>query len=326
MEEDLESQESYQAEEEFDAGSETEIDEIEEQEEEIEGVLGYEPVNVYSGGFREIMISVLTGLAIGAVFLACYFIGNIALLILITLGLGAAVVEFYAKLKKVGYDPAILLGIVVTLGLSLGVYWRGVMAYPVILVLAVFFVCIWYLLIDNEKPAVPNIAITLFGIFYIGILGSTAVLLLTVQDGHGPNLILAAVLAAVSYDVGGWLVGKSVGRIKFTKVSPNKTLEGLIAGMIFAIVIPVVLLQLLNLEPFGDAPGTFKDVLIFGIIAAIVAPVGDLVESLIKRSLSVKDMGVILPGHGGVLDRVDALLFVFPATLIVALLLDLVKF
>lgn len=277
------------------------------------------------GRLNETMMSVLTGLGVAAVFLICYFIGNIALLILITAAIGVATLEFFTTLKKVSYSPAILIGLIITVGLLLAVYWRGTEAYFVILVLAMFFVPLWYLFVDREKPAVPNIAVSIFGIGYIGVLGSTAALMLAVLDDHGPNLFLTAVIGTVAYDFGGWAIGKSIGRINITEISPNKTLEGLLGGMILAIAAPIVLIGVLNLDPFGGDTGGVKETVILGIVIAIVAPLGDLIESMIKRNLNVKDMGVILPGHGGVLDRIDALLFVMPATLITALLLGVVE-
>jgi phosphatidate cytidylyltransferase len=75
--------------------------------------------------------------------------------------------------------------------------------------------------------------------------------------------------------------------------------------------------------PIADTPGDLTSALLLGLVAAVVAPIGDLTESLIKRDLGIKDMGAILPGHGGVLDRFDALLFVLPATYYVALLTDI---
>lgn len=90
-------------------------------------------------------------------------------------------------------------------------------------------------------------------------------------------------------------------------ISPHKTWEGLIGGTVFAVLASAAITG--QVHPFTPAKAA-----ILGLVAAVVAPVGDLCESLIKRDLGLKDMGSLLPGHGGVLDRVDALLFVLPAT------------
>ncbi len=272
----------------------------------------------------ETIVPIFTGIITAGVFIICYLIDPVALLGLMILGLLVAAQEFFTVMRKVGYQPAILLGLTGVAGLSLGAYFRGVEAYPLILGIIVFVTFLWFLLVANDQPAVPNIGATLLVVVYVGVLGSFAALLLAHKDGD--NLLVAAVLAAVSYDVGGWVIGKLVGRTLFTSVSPNKTLEGLMGGMLMAIVVPVVVLQFLELEPWGADPGELKDVLLLGIVAAIVAPLGDLNESLLKRSMNVKDMGTILPGHGGVLDRIDALLFVMPASYILARTLEIIEF
>jgi phosphatidate cytidylyltransferase len=90
-------------------------------------------------------------------------------------------------------------------------------------------------------------------------------------------------------------------------VSPNKTWEGLIGGAVFSVVLSAVIVGEIH-------PWTPGKAALLGLVVAVVAPIGDLCESMLKRDLRLKDMGTLLPGHGGVLDRVDALLFVLPAT------------
>ena len=102
------------------------------------------------------------------------------------------------------------------------------------------------------------------------------------------------------------------------RASPNKTQEGLAGGIVTSAVITFVVVGLGTVAPFGDSVG---DALLLAIVAAIVAPLGDLCESLLKRDLGVKDMGGLLPEHGGLLDRFDALLFVLPTTYFMGLLL-----
>ena len=103
-------------------------------------------------------------------------------------------------------------------------------------------------------------------------------------------------------------VGRSAGSRPLSAASPNKTIEGLAGGMLLAVVAAVVF-ALVGVHPFDQ----WQEGLKLGILVALVAPLGDLAESLIKRDLGIKDMGSVLPGHGGVLDRFDALLFVLPA-------------
>jgi phosphatidate cytidylyltransferase len=124
---------------------------------------------------------------------------------------------------------------------------------------------------------------------------------------NGIGLLLGAVLATVGYDVGGFFVGKNAGRAPLSAASPNKTVEGLIGGCVIAFVVAVAVAG--RITPWGD----FADAAMLGLVVAVVAPLGDLCESLVKRDLGIKDMGSVLPGHGGFLDRFDALLFVLPA-------------
>ena len=208
--------------------------------------------------------------------------------------------------------------------LSLSVYWRFEAAVPLVLFLTVVFSMLWFLTgVDTEAP-VLNIGVTLLGVMYVGFLGSFAGLMLT-DASNGIGLLLSAVLVTVAYDIGGLVVGTAMGRSPLSAASPNKTIEGTIGGMVAAGLMAVVVIGLVfNIAPFGDDPGgSLLDVIVLGLAGAIAAPLGDLCESLLKRDLGIKDMGTILPGHGGLLDRFDALLFVLPATYFAARLLDL---
>ncbi|MGH9297006.1 MAG: phosphatidate cytidylyltransferase, partial [Acidimicrobiales bacterium] len=120
--------------------------------------------------------------------------------------------------------------------------------------------------------------------------------------------LLGAVEATVAYDVGGYLFGSLLGRHKLAPaISPNKTWEGLLGGSLAAFVVAIAITSQMH-------PWNFDRAAALGILVALIAPVGDLAESMIKRDIHVKDMGNLLPAHGGLLDRVDALLFVLPAT------------
>jgi phosphatidate cytidylyltransferase len=195
-----------------------------------------------------------------------------------------------------------------------------------ILVLALIFGSVWYLTgVGNESP-VRGLGTTLLGIIHIGVLGSFAALMLSMNVGGvdvGTGLLTAAVLVTVGYDVGALAIGKVMGRTPLSLASPNKTMEGLVGGMAVAVAAGVII-GLQGPSPFGESAwgGGFGPGLLIGIAAALAAPIGDLAESQIKRDLGIKDMGSILPGHGGLLDRFDGLLFVLPVTYYVARLLD----
>jgi phosphatidate cytidylyltransferase len=108
-----------------------------------------------------------------------------------------------------------------------------------------------------------------------------------------------------------------MGRSPLTAASPNKTIEGFVGGIVAAVIASCLVLGALGWHPWE-----FTDAAVLGLVGGILAPLGDLCESRLKRDLGIKDMGNVLPGHGGVLDRFDGLLFVLPATYSVVLLLE----
>ena len=261
-------------------------------------------------GAGDLFQRVATAAILAGVAVLCMLIGKVMTLLLVAVVLGLAASEFFVSLRRVGYQPATLLGLTATLALPLGVYWRGESALGVVLFLTILFGALWYLLGVNTERPVPNLGVTIFGVVYIGVLGSFAALLLDSEDGIG--LFLTAVVLAIAYDVGGYFVGRAIGRSPLSEASPNKTVEGLFGGMITTVGVGLVVVGIIGIDPFSGEPfGTFDAVLV-AIAAAVVAPIGDLAESLMKRDLGIKDMGSILPGHGGILDRFDALLLVFP--------------
>ena len=130
-------------------------------------------------------------------------------------------------------------------------------------------------------------------------------------DGSRLFLLIAIFNVAV-FDSGAYIIGKNFGKNSFLpELSPNKTIEGLLGGTLATVGVGV-LLAVFDVGPFDGDPFGFSNALLLGIVVAVIAPIGDLAESLIKRDLKIKDMGTVLPGHGGVLDRCDTLLFVIP--------------
>jgi phosphatidate cytidylyltransferase len=285
--------------------------------------VGADPaVQESEGPDRDMATAVITGVVLVGVAAVCFLIGEWITALFATLLLLVAGAEFFNSVRHVGYQPATLLGLASIGGLSGAVYWRGEAAYAIVLFLIVAFALLWYLLDISEDRPVPNLGVTLLGVMYVGILGSFAALLLTHQNGIG--LLLVPIIAAVGYDVGAFLVGRSAGKSPLSDASPNKTVEGLVGGCILAIAATVAIIGIGGVTPWGDGPGSLSDTIIVAIVAAAVAPLGDLCESMLKRDLGIKDMGNILPAHGGVLDRFDSLLFVMPATYCTALVLDII--
>jgi len=254
----------------------------------------------------DLLTRVIVGVVLAVAALICLNFGRASTAVLVTVIVGVAAFEFYEALRRRGFHPATILGLLAAVTTPLAAYKVGVSAFPLMFALLTVFSLLWYLFDVVEARAVVSVAVTVFGYAYIGVLGGFAGLLLVTPNGVG--LILGVVLCAVAYDVFGYLVGSWLGKTPLMeKVSPNKTLEGLLGGMTASIVVAAVIVN--NITPWTD----LGHALSLGVVVAIMAPLGDLCESLLKRDLKIKDFGTVLPGHGGVLDRFDAILFCLPA-------------
>ncbi|MBV9950453.1 MAG: phosphatidate cytidylyltransferase [Acidimicrobiia bacterium] len=268
------------------------------------GASGYAPP-VSSG--RDMQAAVAWGVGLVLVGLIAFKLGTAVTMALVVALLTICSFEFFNAVRRAGFQPATLLGNVAIFFAPLAVYWRGTAAFPLLVALTVMAALGWHLVgADGDARVIESVGVTLLGVAWIGGLGSFAALMLRGRDGVG--FLIAAVLATVAYDVGALFVGRSVGERPLSEASPNKTVEGLVGGMLVALLATLAVFGVFGLHPF-DSLG---DAFIIGLAAAIAAPIGDLCESLLKRDLGVKDMAATLPGHGGFLDRFDAMLFVLP--------------
>jgi CDP-diglyceride synthetase len=263
------------------------------------------------GRDSSIGLRVGTGIAVAVVALLAFKLGTVPSLVLSLLVVTFAAGECFGVLRRAGYHPATLLGLVGTVSLMVGAYTKGVAALPLVLVLITVFTLIWYLVGIERGSPVAGTAATLLTVGWVSLLGAYAGLLLSPSafpDRHGIAFLLGAIIATVANDIGALVIGGWLGsRPLAPKISPNKTWEGLFGGAVFSILFSTVVVG--SIHPWSAANAA-----LLGVVVAVVAPLGDLCESLLKRDLRLKDMGTLLPGHGGVLDRVDALLFVLPAT------------
>ena len=266
-------------------------------------------------GGRNLPAAIGVGLALAAAFFGLLKVGSWAILIMVLVALGLAALEFFTSAQNLGYRPATLLGLAAVVGLPLGAYHRGFEAYPIVFALLLVTGMCWFLFDVESQHVTANLAVTLLGVCWVGGLGSFAALILARQ--HGDAILIGAVLGTIAYDIGGYVIGSTTGQSKIApRVSPNKTYEGLIGGMLLSIVVTTLVLNRFpGVYPWS---ASMLDCFWLGIAIAAVAPIGDLAQSMIKRDMGVKDMGTLLPGHGGIFDRFDALLFVLPATYFVA--------
>ena len=281
------------------------------------------------GGDRTLVLAIGVGVGLLGLGLLCFSLGRWATMLLAAAVVTAAAFEYFTAVREVGYNPATLVGLVAVAALVVGTSLAGLAAYPIVLGLTAMLGLVWYLLVAPGEGSVHNLGITLLGVMWVGLLGSFAGLFLglgqVVQDrtggtsNPGIGVLIAAVIVSVSYDVGAYFIGRFAGRTPLSEASPNKTQEGFFGGIGVAFLLTLIIVQFVGIAPLG---GDFLRVVVFALLCAMAAPVGDLCESFVKRDLDIKDMGAVLPGHGGVLDRFDSLLFVLPTAYFVTVLFD----
>lgn len=264
---------------------------------------------------RDMPVAVMTGVALGLLVIIAYDISTVLMAILAAIVVVVAAGEAYSGMRLAGHRPAAALGLVACLSLMIASYNKGIAALPLVTALCFFFTFLWYMVGVEHADVLDGVGSSLVVFVWVGVLGSFAGLLLapsTFPASRGVHFLLAAIIVTVANDVGALVFGKVLGkRPMASAISPNKTWEGAIG----AAAVTVIAGACVSLLP----DWTLASGLALGIAAAVLAPLGDLCESMFKRSLGLKDMGRTLPGHGGLLDRVDGLLFVLPATYYIVL-------
>ena len=254
-----------------------------------------------------LMVRILSGAAVLLICLGAIFLGQVGVVVLATL-LGAVMLwEFRGLSDKMGSRaPSWLLYPLGAYIVFSGTYLRGI-SLQLVLSIALIGGLMVFLFIPGRREGLGRWAMGTAGALYIG-LPLNCYLLLYFSGPKGLAWVVFVICAAVITDVLALLVGSRVGRTPFFQwISPKKTVEGAIAGLIGAIAVMV----------FGNfvALGLpLEHAVAIGILVGIGAEVGDLVESQMKRIAEVKDSSNLIPGHGGALDRFDSILF--PAILV----------
>ena len=281
----------------------------------LEGPAGYEAPDTGGESPADLTRRVVTGVIMAVVALGAFAAGEGVAVLLVTIILGVAAFELFDAFRRAGYHTAVPIGLLGCVAIAPAAYEQGERGLLPIIVLVITFSLLWYLFeVVRQRPTV-NVGLTLLVFGYVGVLGGFAGVFLNLSPG-GTGLLGGVVICAIGSDIVAYFAGRNFGNTPLMpRISPHKTLEGLIAGAIAAIVLGGLVGGVLH-------PWATKGVgagLALGFVVAITAPLGDLVESMLKRDLRVKDLGVILPGHGGILDRFDAMLFALPAAWYLAL-------
>ena len=264
-----------------------------------------------------------SGLLIGIFGLIVVLLGGWYFTIAIAILTYLALLEFFRMAEFTGIKPATkttlfscLIIIISTHLETLGLLEREIASS--ILPICSVGICTWLLL--QPKPGkISDIAASIFGLLYLGFLpsywikiraleaalssSSQSFFSLNFSNSTGLNLTLTSCLLIVASDIGSYFIGKLFGKRSLSPISPSKTIEGLLGGITCSILLAILFAFLLNWE------NAFFIGILYGILISLMALVGDLIESMMKRDAKIKDSGTFLPGHGGILDRIDSYIF-----------------
>lgn len=284
---------------------------------------------------RSMSTATIAGVVMAAVFIAALILSTVVTVALVAIVLALAGWEYFGKVTEKGYRPAVFPGLAACLFIPIGAYAFGDQALTLGLMLVFVASSVSFIAAHGvESGPLPNMAVTTLGVVWIGILGAFAGLILRLSTGatafgdtaffgNGPNIgtdtLFFIALGIAANDIGALAVGSVAGKSALRAwVSPSKTIEGLIGGSAATLVTMFVAGQL---APDGNVWGQTKWWLLLAVVIIVLAPLGDLTESMFKRNLEIKDFGTIVQGHGGVLDRFDGFLFVLPGAYYLTLVL-----
>jgi phosphatidate cytidylyltransferase len=252
---------------------------------------------------------VTSAVILALVTLVIFFFPNWVFTLLASLMIGAALNEYFNLAQKKHIVVYKYFGISVGMLIPVIIYFqKGLEGYfalePFFIVIACLFIFVLQFTRRECSQALVSIAVTLFGLLYIAWLFSFFVKLKFMPQGA--LLVSFIILVTKMGDVGAYFVGSSIGRHSLIpRISPNKTMEGTIGGLVFSVASAVASKLYLPSFPMGH-------LVVLGFLLGVLAQVGDLAESLLKRDCDVKDAGAMLSGFGGVFDLIDSLLFTTP--------------
>jgi phosphatidate cytidylyltransferase len=254
---------------------------------------------------RNLPAAIAVGLALGAVVLLSLYLWKPAFVGVVVVAIVLAAWELTNAFGSGRIRVPIVPLAVGAVAVIVSAYAGGSEAMVVALALTVFAMMLWRSP-ENPKGYVRDVTAATFAALYLPFLAGFAVLLLRPDDG--PNRVVVFIVLTVLSDVGGYVAGVLFGKHPMAPtVSPKKSWEGFAGSALFCAIGGAVLLPTL-------LDGEIWEGLVCGVAVMLAATLGDLGESMIKRDLGIKDMGSLLPGHGGIMDRLDSLLPAAPVT------------
>ncbi|MHB8189676.1 MAG: phosphatidate cytidylyltransferase [Ferrimicrobium sp.] len=257
---------------------------------------------------RSKLVSSATGVVLALIVLGAFYLGDSTAEAVVVIAVVVAAGEAFSMFFRAGVKPATLVGLIGVVGVVLGAYFGGVSVIAPVVAATLVVATTWYLVGVIKAPIGPGVTATLFVVLWLGVLGSYGSLILRNGDfgSGGLGLLVGVLLCASAADIFAYFGGSIFGKHRLApRVSPSKSVEGLVIGAVGAVLVGALLVA--RIHPFTETTA-----LALGLIAAIITPLGDLVESAMKREVRVKDSSRLLPGHGGMLDRIDGIVFVMP--------------
>jgi phosphatidate cytidylyltransferase len=267
---------------------------------------------------RNLPLAIGSGLLLAALLLVALVLSRPAFVAFVLAIVVLALLELVTVLRARATRPARPVVLTMAVLLVVGAYLKGPAALSFGLLVTLLAAFGWYLVDPGRTEVTRNVAATVFAVVYVPFMAAHLALVVGRAD-HYVGAIIGYAALVVIYDTAAYVFGATLGRhLLAPHVSPNKSWEGAAGATVACLAAGVLLLPLW-------APWTRASGLVLAAVTCVVAPVGDLSESMLKRDLAVKDMGSILPGHGGMLDRIDALLFAAPALYYVLAAFDLIR-
>lgn len=280
---------------------------------------------------KDLLVRTISALAFGALFVGALFWSKWSIGVVFALIIVVGLVEFYHLCRKTGSDPMTTMGVASSLaffGIAFTLFQQwgtpvsdltarivfGLALYLMLIIPALFICELW----RKSTTPIANVATTIMGVVYVAVPMSMLLFIPQLLVGSfSAKALLAYLFIIWANDVFAYLVGVTCGKHRLCeRISPKKSWEGFIGGLVGAVGVAMLAGYLFegNLCVWG----------VLGVIVALTGVAGDLIESLMKRSADVKDSGKLMPGHGGILDRFDALFisvpFAFAYLLIIGLL------